>query len=183
MSLSGAIRGTRSSEHVSWVREAGIRNTGMGIDQEVGRHMTASVSDEFEIEATPEQVMRALTDIERIPEWSSSHKDVQVESRHDDGRPRVVRMTLALFGISDTQVIEHEWTEESTSWTLLESEMQHSQDGEYLLTRTERGTCVRVTMSTDPKIPVPGFMLRQGQKHAIKTIRKGLTEFVLRHYA
>jgi len=145
--------------------------------------MAASVSDRFDIDATPEQVMRALEDVERIPEWSSAHKSVEVLTRDDDGRPIRIRMTLSLLGFSDTQIIEHSWTESSTSWTLVESSMQRSQDGEYALEPTERGTRVHVTMSLEPKVPVPGFVLKRGQKHAVEAVRKGLTEFVLSNYA
>lgn len=145
--------------------------------------MAASVSDRFDIDATPEQVMRALKDVERIPEWSSAHKSVEVLTRDDDGRPLRIRMTLSLLGFSDTQTIEHSWTESSTSWTLVESSMQRSQDGEYALEPTERGTRVHVTMSLEPKVPVPGFVLKRGQKHAVEAVRKGLTEFVLSNYA
>lgn len=42
--------------------------------------MALSVSGEFEIEAPQEQVMAALADVERIPEWSVVHKKVVVES-------------------------------------------------------------------------------------------------------
>lgn len=144
--------------------------------------MAASVSDRFDIDATPEQVMRALKDVERIPEWSSAHKSVEVLTRDDDGRPLRIRMTLSLLGFSDTQTIEHSWTESSTSWTLVDSAMQRSQDGEYALEPTERGTRVHVTMSLEPKVPVPGFVLKRGQKHAVDAVRKGLTEFVLANY-
>ena len=145
--------------------------------------MAVSVSDRFDIDAAPEQVMRALEDVERIPEWSSAHKSVEVLTRDDDGRPHRVRMTLSLFGFSDTQTIEHDWTDRSTSWTLVESAMQRSQDGRYALEPTESGTRVHVTMALDPKVPVPGFVLRRGQKHAVQAVRKGLTDFVLAHYA
>lgn len=145
--------------------------------------MAASVSDRFDIEATPEQVMRALKDVERIPEWSSAHKSVEVLTRDDDGRPLRIRMTLSLLGFSDTQTIEHSWTESSTSWTLVDSAMQRSQDGEYALEQIARGTRVYVTMSLEPKVPVPGFVLKRGQKHAVEAVRKGLTEFVLSNYA
>lgn len=150
---------------------------------EVRDTMSLSVSGEFEIEATPEQVMRALVDVERIPEWSAVHKEVIVESRFEDGRPRTVRMTLSVLGVSDTQLAEHKWIDdEQMSWVLVESDKQRSQEGEYRLTPTSRGTSVRVTMSVDPKIRLPQAVLRQGQKQAIRTIRKGLTKFVVDNY-
>lgn len=140
--------------------------------------MAVTVSDRFDIDASLDQVMRALVDVERIPEWSSAHKSVEVLTRDGVGRPLRVRMTLSLFGFSDTQIIEHDWTDRSTSWTLLESSMQRSQSGEYALEPRADSTIVNVTMSLDPKVPVPGFILRRGQKHAVESIRKGLIDFV-----
>jgi uncharacterized protein YndB with AHSA1/START domain len=141
--------------------------------------MALSVSGEFEIEAPPEQVMAALVEVERIPEWSAVHKKVVVESRFDDGRPRTVRMTLAVLGVSDVQLAEHKWIgDEHMSWTLLESEKQKCQEGEYRLTPTTRGTLVSLTMSVEPKVWVPKSVLRQGQKQAVRLIRKGFTKFV-----
>ncbi|AHK33062.1 hypothetical protein OPAG_00266 [Rhodococcus opacus PD630] len=145
--------------------------------------MALSVSGEFEIEAPQEQVMAALADVERIPEWSVVHKKVVVESRFDDGRPRTVRMTLAVLGVADTQLAEHKWLgDEQMSWTLLESEKQKCQEGEYRLTPTPRGTSVHLTMSVEPKVWVPKSVLRQGQKQAVRLIRKGFTKFVLENY-
>ncbi|EID74190.1 MULTISPECIES: SRPBCC family protein [Rhodococcus] len=145
--------------------------------------MALSVSGEFEIEAPQEQVMAALADVERIPEWSVVHKKVVVESRFDDGRPRTVRMTLAVLGVADTQLAEHKWLgDEQMSWTLLESEKQKCQEGEYRLTPTARGTSVHLTMSVEPKVWVPKSVLRQGQKQAVRLIRKGFTKFVLENY-
>ncbi|KAF0959651.1 SRPBCC family protein [Rhodococcus sp. T7] len=145
--------------------------------------MALSVSGEFEIEASPEQVMAALVDVERIPEWSVVHKKVVVESRFDDGRPRTVRMTLAVLGVSDTQLAEHKWIDdEQMSWTLLESEKQKCQEGEYRLIPTSRGTSVQLTMAVEPKVWVPKSVLRQGQKQAVRLIRKGFTQFVLENY-
>src|SRR5690606_26543594 len=103
--------------------------------------------------------------------------------RDDDGRPIRIRMTLSLLGFSETQTIEHSWTETSTSWTLAERSMQRSQDGEYALEPTERGTRVPVCITLDTNVPVPGYVLKRGQKHAVEAVRKGLTEFVLSNYA
>lgn len=145
--------------------------------------MAVSVTEEFDIDATPEQVMAALVAVDRIPEWSSAHKSVDVESSYEDGRPRTVRMTLSILGISDTQVSEYEWDgDTSVRWTLVESEMQKAQDGEYVLTPSAKGTEVKVTMTVDPKIPLPGFLLKKGQKQAISIVRKGLTQFVAEHF-
>ncbi|MGN0123595.1 MAG: cyclase, partial [Rhodococcus sp. (in: high G+C Gram-positive bacteria)] len=38
--------------------------------------MAVSSTRSFDIDATPEQVMAALAAVERLPEWSSTHKSV-----------------------------------------------------------------------------------------------------------
>jgi hypothetical protein len=37
-------------------------------------------------------------------------------------------------------------------------------------------------MSVEPKVWVPKSVLRQGQKQAVRLIRKGFTKFVLENY-
>ena len=103
--------------------------------------MAVSSTRSFDIDATPEQVMAALAAVERLPEWSSTHKSVTVESTHPDGRPHRVRMTVSIVGITDEQVVEYSWNgDESMSWTLVESSQQRQQDGAYTLTAKGSGT-------------------------------------------
>lgn len=137
----------------------------------------------FEIKATPEQVMAAIAAVDRLPEWSSTHKSVTVESTHADGRPHRVRMTVSIIGITDEQVVDYQWNgNESMSWTLVESSQQNQQDGTYTLTSTGEGTKVDFSLTIDPKIPVPGFLVRRAEKTAIETAGKGLTKFVEKNF-
>ena len=71
--------------------------------------MAVSSSHTSEIKATPEQVMAAIAAVDRLPEWSSAHKSVTIESAHPDGRPHRVRMTVSIIGITDEQVVEYAW--------------------------------------------------------------------------
>ena len=50
--------------------------------------MAVSGVKEFEIKADPETVMKAVAAVDRLPEWSSAHKKITIESTHDDGRSR-----------------------------------------------------------------------------------------------
>ncbi len=47
--------------------------------------MAVSSSHTSEIKASPEQVMAAIAAVDRLPEWSSAHKSVTIESTHPDG--------------------------------------------------------------------------------------------------
>lgn len=141
--------------------------------------MAVSVAKEFQVEAAPADVMAAIAAVDRLPEWSSAHKKVIVESTHADGRPCRVRMTVSIMGINDEQVVDYSWDGDTgMSWTLVESTQQNSQDGSYTLTPKGDGTLVKFALTVDPKIPLPGFLLKKAQKMALETASQGLTKFV-----
>ncbi len=120
--------------------------------------MAVSGAKEFQVEAAPADVMAAIAAVDRLPEWSSAHKKVIVESTHADGRPCRVRMTVSIMGINDEQVVDYSWDGDTgMSWTLVESTQQNSQDGSYTLTPKGDGTLVKFALTVDPKIPLPGF--------------------------
>jgi len=141
--------------------------------------MAVSSTKSFEIKATPEQVMAAIAAVDRLPDWSSTHKKVVVESTYPDGRPHRVRMTVSVIGLTDEQIVDYTWDgDRSMSWTLVESTQQNQQDGAYTLTPSGGATKVDFSLTIDPKIPVPGFLVRRAEKTAIETAGKGLTKFV-----
>jgi len=141
--------------------------------------MAVSGAKEFQVEAAPADVMAAIAAVDRLPEWSSAHKKVIVESTHPDGRANRVRMTVSIMGINDEQVVDYTWDGDSgMSWTLVESAQQNSQDGSYTLTPKGDGTLVKFALTVDPKIPLPGFLLKKAQKMALETASQGLTKFL-----
>lgn len=141
--------------------------------------MAVSGIKEFEIKADPATVMAAVAAVERLPEWSSAHKKITIESTHDDGRPHRVRMAASILGINDEQVVDYTFEGNTkVSWTLVESGQQNQQDGSYILTPTDGGTKITFELTIDPKIPLPGFLVKKAQKMALETASKGLTKFV-----
>ncbi len=88
-------------------------------------------------------------------------------------------MTVSIIGITDEQVVDYQWNgTESMSWTLVESSQQRQQDGAYALVSTAVGTSVEFSLTIDPKIPLPGFLVKKAQKMAVETASKGLAAFV-----
>ncbi|GGC60322.1 SRPBCC family protein [Hoyosella rhizosphaerae] len=141
--------------------------------------MSVSGSIEFEIKASPEKVMEALVDVESLPQWSSSHRKVEVRSRDDQGRPKQVWMAISTMGINDEQLVEYAFTDDTVHWDLLEpSNQQKLQSGSYVLTATPEGTKLKFELTVDLKIPMPGFLVKRGQKMALETASKGLKKFV-----
>lgn len=141
--------------------------------------MAVSGVKEFEIKADPATVMAAIAAVERLPEWSGPHKSVEVLSTHDDGRPNQVRMSVSILGINDNQIVEYTFDgDDKVSWTLVESDQQNSQEGSYALSPSGSGTKVKFELTIDPKVPLPGFLVKKAQKSALETASKGLTKFV-----
>jgi uncharacterized protein YndB with AHSA1/START domain len=141
--------------------------------------MAVSGSTEFDVDASPEQVMDAVAAIEDLPKRSGSHQSAEVESRHADGRPNRVRAKVSAAGFNDEEVTDYAWDEpRSVTWTLVESSFQSEQVGTYTLTPTDTGTHVRLDLELDVKVPLPGFILKRVLKGALDTGSKGLKTYV-----
>lgn len=141
--------------------------------------MAVSGSREVDIEAPPADVLAVIADLEGLPAWSSIHKKVSVRERDDAGRPLVAEMTVAVMGITDEQVLEFTWTDTFVSWKVVESTQQKSQTARYDLTETDRGTHLTFEITLDPKIPVPGFIVKRGTKTVLETATDGLRQQVV----
>lgn len=140
--------------------------------------MSVSGTKEFDIKATPEQVLDAVAAIEELPSWSGSHKSAEVETRHDDGRPLRTRQRVGAAGITDEQVSDYTWEPNRVSWRLIESGQQSLQVASYTLTPTAAGTHVRFDLEIDVKIPMPGFVLKRILKGALESGSKDFTKYV-----
>ena len=141
--------------------------------------MAVTAHSEIEIAAAPHEVMEAIADVEALPTWSSAHKSVTVEDRYDDGRPRTVRSTMSVVGITDEQVAVYTWDgDESVSWQVVESTQQKTQEGRYVLESVGAGTRAVFDLSVEPKIAIPGFLVKKAQKSGVEAATKGLKKFV-----
>jgi hypothetical protein len=134
---------------------------------------------EIVIEATPEQIMSVLFDIETLPEWSSAHEEVEILERDADGHPTRSRQVVKIVGVSDEQVLDYSVHEDGVSWTLVSSRQQRSQQGRYTLTPEGDKTRVSLELTVDPTVPLPGFLVRRGAKGLMDTATKGLRKRVL----
>lgn len=141
--------------------------------------MAVNDSRDIVIEATPEEIMDVLFDIESLPEWSFSHKKVEVLERDDEGHPKTSRQVVKIVGISDDQVLEYSVHDDGVSWTLVSAKGQRAQEGRYTLTPDGNSTKVHFELMVDLTIPVPGFLVKQGTKGVMDTATKGLRKRVL----
>ena len=142
--------------------------------------MAVKDSREVVIEATPEEILDVLADVESVPTWSPQYQSAEVLDSYDDGRPHRVRIRIKAAGLTDEQVIEYTWAADSVGWTLVSAGQLKAQDAKYTLTPDGAKTKVRFDMHVDPSVPLPGFLIKSTLKGGMKTATDGLRDQVLK---
>jgi hypothetical protein len=141
--------------------------------------MAITDSREVVIDATPDEIMDVLFDLESLTEWSSFHKKVEILERDAEGHPSKSRQTVKIVGVSDEQVLDYSVHDDGVGWTLESSKQQRAQEGRYTLTPDGDSTRVRFDLTVDLSAPVPGFLVKRGAKGLMETATDGLRKRVL----
>jgi Polyketide cyclase / dehydrase and lipid transport len=146
--------------------------------------MAVRASREVVFEAPPEAILDALADIDEVPAWSSVHKKAEVLDRHPNGRPRHVKATLKIMGITDKEVLEYHWGRDWMVWDAIDTFQQRGQHGEYNLTREgDDKTRVRFDIILDLAAPVPEFLIKRAKKIVLDVATESLRKRVMEKYA
>ncbi|OBH99132.1 SRPBCC family protein [Mycobacterium sp. E2733] len=142
--------------------------------------MAVQASSEIVIDAPPEVIMEALADMDAVPSWSSVHKRVEVVDKHPDGRPHHVKVTIAVTGIHDTELLEYHWGPDWMVWDAQKTAQQRGQHGEYTLTREGYDkTRVRFAITVEPFAPLPEFWVKRARKKILHSALEGLRKRVV----
>jgi hypothetical protein len=141
--------------------------------------MAVTETREVTIEATTDQVMDVLIDLESLIEWSSAHQEIEILERDDQGRPTKSRQVVKIVGVKDEQVLDYAFHDDGVSWTLVSSSQQRAQTGRYTLSPDGDSTRVRLELTVDLIAPLPGFLVRKGANGLMDTATKGLRKRVL----
>jgi ribosome-associated toxin RatA of RatAB toxin-antitoxin module len=142
--------------------------------------MAVTETREVSIEATPDEILAVLYDLESLPRWSSAHQKVEVLERDGEGHPTKSRQTVKVVGVNDEQVLDYTVHPDGVSWTLVSSKQQRAQEGRYTLTPDGESTRVRFELTVDPLVPLPGFVIKRGAKGLMETATDGLRKRVLK---
>lgn len=142
--------------------------------------MATRDSREVVIEATPEQILDVIADVEATPSWSPQYQQADVLERFEDGRPKKVKMKVKAAGLSDEQVLEYTWGSDKVTWTLVSAGQLKAQDAGYTLTPEGDATRVRFDMAIELSVPMPGFVLKRALKGGMETATDGLRKQVLK---
>uniref|UniRef100_A0A5Q5BQS3 Cyclase/dehydrase n=2 Tax=unclassified Mycobacterium TaxID=2642494 RepID=A0A5Q5BQS3_MYCSS len=141
--------------------------------------MAVRASREVVFDASPEAILDVLADIEALPAWSSVYKKVTVLDRHPDGRPRRVKATLRLMGITDNEILEYHWGRHWVVWDAEDTFQQRGQHVEYNLTPEGDRTRVRFDIIVDPSAPIPQFLVKRAKKIVLHSATEGLRARVM----
>ena len=142
--------------------------------------MAVRDSREVVIEASPEEILAVIADVESAPTWSSQYQSAEVLDTYSDGRPKQVKMKVKAAGITDEQTVEYTWGENTAGWTLIKAGQLKTQNAHYTLTPQGDKTKVRFDIEVDLSIPLPGFIVKQAIKGAVDTATNGLRKQVLK---
>jgi len=124
--------------------------------------------------------MAALADMEAVPSWSSVHKRVEIVDKHPDGRPHHVKVTIAVTGIHDTELLECHWGPNWMVWDAEKTVQQHGQHVEYNLSpERDDQTRVRFEITVEPSAPLPEFWINRARKKILHSALEGLRQHVM----
>ncbi|TVS88230.1 SRPBCC family protein [Mycobacterium helveticum] len=141
--------------------------------------MAVKESREVVIEASPEEILDVVADVEAMPEWSSIHQSAEVLDRDTNGRPRRARMKVKTTGVTDEIVLAYTWSDDGVTWTQESGKASRNQEGGYTLTAQGDNTLTRFSLELDPLVPLPGFVMRRAIKGIMELNTDGLRKRVL----
>ena len=146
--------------------------------------MAVRASREVVFEAPPEAILDALADIDEVPTWSPVHTHAEGLDRHPDGRPRHVKATLKIMGVTDKEVLEYNWGPRWMVWDAVDTFQQRGQHGEYNLTpEGDDRTRVRFDIILDLAAPIPEFLIKRAKKIVLDVATENLRKRVMEKYA
>ena len=73
-------------------------------------------------------------------------------------------MKMKRAGITDEVVVEYSWADHLVSWSLVSATALKRQDAKYTLTPDGDNTRVKFELTVDPKMPLPGFVMRRATR-------------------
>jgi hypothetical protein len=135
----------------------------------------ATISATIDIKATPAEILTVIADVPTYAQWSAVHKWTSVDSRFPDGRPMRASMGVSAVGLTDTQVLDYEWSAHGVSWSLVNpTQLQKDQRGGYSIMEGVGVSHVQCELHIETAIPLPGLLVRQVMKKAVTAGTDGL---------
>lgn len=140
--------------------------------------MAEQASSSITIDATPEQILEVIRDVEAYPSWTKGISKAVVLEKGAKG-PAKVTFSMSASGFSDDYTLVYDWRADGVSWELASpTKLQRSQTGSYQLAPAGDGTKVTYLLTMDITIPMIGLMKRKADKMIIDSALKELKKKV-----
>jgi ribosome-associated toxin RatA of RatAB toxin-antitoxin module len=132
------------------------------------------------VNAEPAAIMAVIADFASYPQWAGSIKSCEVtEPGADGGRARRVAFTIDASVFRDKYELEYEWDDDvRVDWTLVQGQMQKSQQGSYSLEPGAAGTTVTYRLAVELTMPMLGMLKRKAERLIMDTALKELKKRV-----
>jgi ribosome-associated toxin RatA of RatAB toxin-antitoxin module len=118
------------------------------------------------VSATPEWCFAVSSDIDAYPQWAADIKEVTIDERDVEGRPRLVTFRAAAFGRSTSYTLAYDYSQapQVLAWVQTRGDITSKLDGRYVFgPNGTGGTEVTYHLEVDLKVPLPGFIKMRAQ--------------------
>ncbi len=138
----------------------------------MAHHGTSSI----DIDASADELMAIVSDVEAYPDWLTDIKQIEVLDTDAEGRPTAATMTVDVTLKEVTYTLDYEYDGvERMSWTSRPGGDVKSIEGSYdFQVNDDGGTTATYDLAIDPGFPVPGFLLKRAAKHITSAALDGL---------
>ena len=128
--------------------------------------MAEQATERIAVAASPARCFEVSSDISAYPQWAADIKNVTIDERDEEGRPRVVTFRAAAFGRSTSYTLAYDYSQapEVLSWVQTAGDITSKLDGQYVFAPNgDGGTEVTYHLEVEMKVPLPGFIKMRAQ--------------------
>lgn len=127
------------------------------------------------INAPLDQVLAVVRDIPGQVDWFPGCVSAEVLATDDAGRPARARQVNDVKVAKDEFEVDYAHTDSGMSWKLTApSRAQKDASGSWALAGKGSGTEATLSLSIDPAIPLPGFLVKKALGDTLKGATQGL---------
>ncbi len=139
--------------------------------------MAEQATERVVISATPERCFAVSADIGAYPLWAADIKEVIIDARDEQGRPKQVTFRAAAFGRSTNYTLSYDYGQAPNvlAWVQTEGDITSKLDGCYVFEPDgEGGTEVTYHLEVEMKVPLPGFIKMRAQSRIMSIALRDL---------
>ncbi|CAB4603150.1 unannotated protein [freshwater metagenome] len=122
------------------------------------------------IDASISDVEKALFDLAKYPEWSTSIKSVEVLATDDQGRLTSGKFVIDAGMMKDKVTLDYDWSEAPSklSFTFNDADLLTGMEGSYSIKKIDEDTTqVTYEMGVEISMPIPAMMRKKAEQATI----------------